>query len=136
MNKNTNTSSNNKFNYPSNPFNFYKTNESDDESSPEPKEKPQKPVAKKKKSIEQQQKKPKVNGPKINDFLKFRKSDQYKSESESESVEEIKEKPSKKPLNKYVENRKINKNNDMFNQYTNYFFDENALNEIKKIINK
>ena len=87
--------------------------------------------------MEQQKKQPKANGPKLNDFLKFRKSDQDKSESGSESsVEVIKKKASKKPLNKSVENRKNNKNNDMFNQYTNYFFDENALNEIKNKNNK
>ena len=88
------------------------------------------------KSLEEQPKKTKT-GPKLNDFHKFRESDLIVSSSGSEesSDEKINNKnDDKKELNKSVENRRNNKNN-MFNQYTNYFFDENAINE-EKLRNK
>ena len=70
--------------------------------------------------------------PKLNDLNTFRESDKIASDSESsESLkEENNKKEEKKELNRSVDSRRNNKNK-MFNQYTNYFFDENAINEEK-----
>ena len=122
-----------KFNYHANPFDIYKKNtiESDDDSSIDIKINPS---IKKKKTNKDQIKKKKSYRPKINDFNKFRESDKIPSESisfESSDKEIVKKKTSKKEkkaLNKSVENR--NKNS-MFDKYTDYFFNENTINEGK-----
>ena len=122
-----------KFNFHANPFDLYKKNDSDEDSSPKvrPKKK-----SKEFKKIEEPKKK-KVYGPKLNDFNKFRESDRNVSESESyESSEEREEEEDnhynnknegKNNLNRSVEDRK--KRNEIFDEYTNYFFDEDAINE-------
>ena len=133
-----NNNNKNKLNFHSNPFDLFKSNDdySDEESSPRVKPKPKQmpsknvPEPKKKKTYE----------PKLNDLVKFRESDRLGSDSGSSDYSEeendikIKE-DAKKELNKSVENRRNNKNL-MFNQYTNYFFDEYLKNEEKLRNNK
>ena len=122
-----------KFKYQANPFDIYKKNtiESDDENSIDIKNKQS---IKKKKTNKDQINKKKSYRPKINDFNKFRESDRIPSESisfESSDKEIVKKKTTKKEkkaLNKSVENR--NKNS-MFDKYTDYFFNENTINEGK-----
>ena len=121
-----------KYNYHANPFDLYKRNDSEESNSPKvrPKKK-----SKEIKKIEEPKKK-KVYGPKLNDFNKFRESDKNVSDTESyESSEEEEEEDNhynnknegKNKLNKSVENRRNRK--DIFDEYTNYFFDEDAINE-------
>ena len=112
----------------SNPFDLYKSNESDEESSPKVRPKPKpKPI-----KVVEEPKKKKTYEAKLNDFNKFRESDKIVSDSESsEPSNEVKNKnEEKKELNRSVDSRRNNKNK-LFNQYTNYFFDENAINEEK-----
>ena len=118
-----------RFNFHSNPFDLYKTIDSDEDNSPKvkPKRKSQEKIIK-----EQPKKKKSLGGPKINDFNKFRESDRNVSDSESyeSSVEEKDEKikdDDKNKLNKSVQLRDNKKN--LFSQYTNYFFDDGVINE-------
>ena len=118
-----------RFNFHSNPFDLYKTIDSEEDNSPKVK---QKRKSQEKKAKEQPKKKKSLGGPKINDFNKFRESDRNVSDSGSResSVEE------KDDKNKDEEKNKLNKSvqlrdhkNDLFSQYTNYFFDDGAINE-------
>ena len=129
------------FNFHSNPFDFFKPNEnnendSEEESSPRVKKKP-KQRSKRTSNEEQPKKKPSVKA-KYNDFLKFSQGDKIASESDgSESSSDEEEKKNnknneKKKLSKSIEVRKNsnnNKKNSLYNKFNNYFFHENTFSD-------
>ena len=133
--KSKDTKNNNFF---ANPFDFHRINtvESNNDNSFEINNK----TSIKQKKTKEKITKKKSNRPKMDDFNKFRKSDKNMSDSISfESSDKEKDKKNNKKdnteindLNKSVEIR--NKNN-LFDQFTNFFFNENELKD-EKLKNK
>ena len=126
------------FNFHSNPFDFFKTNDSDDESSPRVRKKSN--HKSKRTSNEKQPKRKSSVKAKYNDFFKFSQGDKNASESEgSESSSDEEEKNNnknneKKKLSKSIEVRKNsnnNKKNSLYNKFNNYFFHENTFDDDK-----